>query len=869
MRVALDSRRFGQEFADLVTKTTDGDLDNYLVGKNKWGQVSLFRKNTSCIVLLFYRIFCGYNFNTNTLFEIKERIDRQFGIQEVDAVHAQDHIKLFLASKSIEHIATHVMAKRAQKRTLRHQDNWVALTERINQIAQTLFQYIAIEKDRSEMNYASSECAVPTAADIPANLHRLWKDTMLTETLRAVRNQENLNDCQLPTRDLIKGALKRNDIKALVIIAKSIPQLTDIPTEDRQQILFHLMDQVELERAKELLPHTDIDNRKLAFVGSAIYHDDIELANEFLDKNAGPDPLYKKKYPVHMAYEKENILLLFKLYEKGSRVTLKRNNNQEENDPEENNYTRINNRPIRGFRDALDWLNNLRQLQRNEPREERISLPLNDRAHNNVIKELDNRVERLAAEKNCTQQQIEDAQELAQALLFGEDPAFTHARTLDEKLAVFNLLEPIMPGIVSENKMSLFTINKAVLSTYRQEIPAQLPAEFNFRRRLLNLKNIVGQLDPVAYRNITNNDMNGLSNFIRKCQQRYAQTGTPERGSAALEHFYQMVERAIGQAVIAIEQKQTAIAAEQNAEIAANKKTELATVICKIIHEIGEGATACGGRTLSTAVDAFRMTRVGNANTFATITDEALGELRSTLFDATMMKIEGNHGEIDAHNYNRVLQSCGAELGIPATGIYNQVHDTAVGGWSRKEEFLEAFFENYTPQAIFSLIRNKIMTEGPYRELYIDWWKTNIPNDWKTKERNDEAYAFIKGSNETMAILSINNWRMGFLSKDLTTDEQKNKALNAFTNLELKIPQNAFNVWWNKYLGLKTKEEKDSAIKELQKLVPIKPVTDKQVDDYVMNEFLGAYVLSEETGQVLDSGIMKMLRQQVKHIQPK
>ena len=116
MRVALTSQTFGQEFTRLIAETTDGNLDNYLIGKNKWGEVSLFHKQSSCLTFLFFKIFHGYQFDADTIFfAIKDRLRTQVEVSEIDALHAQDHIKMFLATKSLEHITSHVIAKRASK----------------------------------------------------------------------------------------------------------------------------------------------------------------------------------------------------------------------------------------------------------------------------------------------------------------------------------------------------------------------------------------------------------------------------------------------------------------------------------------------------------------------------------------------------------------------------------------------------------------------------------------------------------------------------------------------------------------------------------------------------------------------------------
>lgn len=869
MRVSLTSQRFGQEFTNLIAKTTDGNLDNYLVGKNKWGEVSLFHKRTSCIVFLFYKIFCGYHFNTDTLFQIKDRLNNQCEAAEVDAVHAQDHIKIFLAAKSIEHIASHIMTKRNQKRSLRHVERWVELTERITIVAQTFFQYIAIEKDRSPLNYASAECHAPTAADVPENMRPLWKENMLTETLRAIREENSIEGCDLPTRDLILGALKRNDLSALMIVANQLPEINDIPQDLRQKVLYHLMDRGFLDRAKELLQITSIDDRKLGFVGAAIHHNDFELATEFLDKNAGPDARYKNEYPIRAAFAKENADLILKLYEKGSRISLNQPTSidiapEEEEDP----FGGI-------FRPFLHWTLNPRnqpQALQNKPTPKKPSL-----FEQTLVTDLKNQIQVRCEFEEHSQVQIQDAQLLAEKLIYGKEPEFTHAKTLDTKLHVFNMLESMFPGLVSENKMSLFAINKDILSQYEQEVPDVLPNGFRFRSRLMNLKNIVHRLDRAAYNNISGSDMNGLSNFITKCERRLAQTGTPGSGTRALEKFYEMVERAVGQAVIALEAKEVALRAQQNPEIAAREKTELATMICKIIKELGQGASACGGRTLSTATDAFRYSRTGHAADFESLTEEALGELRGTIFDSTLLQIEGNNGEVDAHAYNRVIQACGRPLGIPAVGIYDEVRDTATGDYSQKKRFMKTFFESYTPRAIFTSIRDKINTEGTFKELYIDWWKTHIPQDFKTQERKD---AYInewkkqqKDVKEAMILAPINQWKLIHLSKKTLTKEQMENAISALKGLNLGISENALNKWQKEHFSSDLKN-KEQAVKELIKLIPVnttpvKELTEKEVDDALNSEFLNTYVQSNESGQLLDSGIMKVITQLITHVEPK
>lgn len=266
-----------------------------------------------------------------------------------------------------------------------------------------------------------------------------------------------------------------------------------------------------------------------------------------------------------------------------------------------------------------------------------------------------------------------------------------------------------------------------------------------------SLRSDLSTTNPAQFRKM-------LQNFIRIIKNRVAFLGTPTAGSPALREFYNYMELAV---------KNTIVALRKNP----NKDFQDSVII-----EYIRASSHCGGRYYNETTKQYLRICVGHVPTFEDEIYKSLANYREILFQTGV-----GTGAHNVNDYNYILRRLGEQYGLPRAEMFKAYSDPYGGANLTDTE--KKFKALYTPSAVVKdWIFAQIQDDYVLRNQFIDWCTANIPRGWQKEYFNPIIEHVQKMQAQSATQSEINNYlsQKGISILDQTTAPleaiQKEKA---------------------------------------------------------------------------------------------
>ncbi|MBS0636564.1 MAG: ankyrin repeat domain-containing protein [Verrucomicrobia bacterium] len=235
----------------------------------------------------------------------------------------------------------------------------------------------------------------------------------------------------------------------------------------------------------------------------------------------------------------------------------------------------------------------------------------------------------------------------------------------------------------------------------------------------------------------------GLLKFINNITYRVAFIGTPKPGES-LEVFYNAMERAVSHTIKLLNEMKES-----------EEKTKLKNFV---MVQFLRAAFYCGGKQYATACQQYVTVKTGIVPTFEQEIYDMLATYREVLFSSFVPK-----GNQSVHDYNKMMQHLGVELGIPGGEMMAKFEDAYGKHILNYEQIKKGFLELYnTRNILFECVRQRIEPSAPMRDKLFDWFKKNVPEEWidaffvdieqelEARETREEKVAYLETKNITV-----------------------------------------------------------------------------------------------------------------------
>jgi ankyrin repeat protein len=136
------------------------------------------------------------------------------------------------------------------------------------------------------------------------------------------------------------------------------------------------------------------------------------------------------------------------------------------------------------------------------------------------------------------------------------------------------------------------------------------------------------------------------------------------------------------------------------------------------------------------------------------------------------------NGEQSTHDYIKVVKACGKDFGLAELHDLSEFDDVfgESGEGIDEEHIKQAFFDTYTPYAIFSFVKDEIASDEEFREQYATWWQAHAPESWNGEpiDPNDfvEKGLALKEAMETVR-------RQNFVLEEVYENARENRFKNS------------------------------------------------------------------------------------------
>lgn len=245
-------------------------------------------------------------------------------------------------------------------------------------------------------------------------------------------------------------------------------------------------------------------------------------------------------------------------------------------------------------------------------------------------------------------------------------------------------------------------------------------------------------VDPSQFGDVSLDELKAaLKQLIENVDKKIAFLGTPKPGPS-LDLFYFAMKRAITHTIKLFSEMPES-----------DQKTSLRN---KVIVQYLHAAFYCGGKQYATSCQQYVAVSTGKEATFEDEVLEMLASYRETLFQSLIPQ-----GNQSVHDFNKMMQHLGVELGIPGAEMMQNFEDHYGKHVIKYKEIKEKFLALYNPQnIIFECIKQTLEQTAELRNKFLDWSKSHVPAAWKasyfakieqeleTKETDEEKRAYLE-----------------------------------------------------------------------------------------------------------------------------
>lgn len=215
----------------------------------------------------------------------------------------------------------------------------------------------------------------------------------------------------------------------------------------------------------------------------------------------------------------------------------------------------------------------------------------------------------------------------------------------------------------------------------------------------------------------------GLAELFKRVKNRTPFLGTPPENSPDLLPWYEKLERLLVDLSTLVLKKK--------------EEDEKASLLI----EMGIAGLHCGGRWVGTLRQLYQLET--SSITFKSLPDHIHSELRQ----ARQGFMQSLTDENNVHQYNHFLYLVGEDLGLIAKDTRDKYLDTLADQSETQETVLTKFYKMYNPTFVIDSTRselNHLAKKSELREVIIDWFKENLPKEWKPDEdQNDRVYSYL------------------------------------------------------------------------------------------------------------------------------
>lgn len=210
--------------------------------------------------------------------------------------------------------------------------------------------------------------------------------------------------------------------------------------------------------------------------------------------------------------------------------------------------------------------------------------------------------------------------------------------------------------------------------------------------------------------------------FIKKVNERWQLVGTAKKGTPGLIAFYNAIESAITHII-------TKCKTMDNSVDNKKKKSDL---IIEFLKTNGK----CGARIHNVTRTQYNLIVKNKAQTIDNCLSRNLGELRSILLESLVPPRidETNALDYNIHDSGLLLKRFGRAFNIPNAAMFEAFNDDYGDRKLDEKAIKEQFFDAYTPSAIILELQQQFQHDEEFREHTIDFWKTHVPQTWKSQE---------------------------------------------------------------------------------------------------------------------------------------